>query len=374
MTADLTLDHKYLEGAAKTRRYFSKFERIIGHLDGVTEITTEEGLVKREEAKIIKGYLERLSHTFTALSYKYLMTWRVSGALPNGMSVDRQDSGFPVFQELLQMANDALNVEQHLKNSATPEAIKKDMVKHILNAQSHPTKLQYAMSQRLYYEWLDGRDLFYARNDPQAVWQGNIGEDRRRYLVHWASYDSQTNLPAVYLMELEDSGRTALVQDEGRWPQAQAHLMAQAVSGLKLLTIASGFDQDFDDLHPKTLRRVHIGPMYSHAFTEQTGPLREVLAEASGQAGLDWALSWTVESLWSKKVAEEKSGWFSTVQREIYETTDKDMMNDAGYSDMRRSLILPQRPYQVLEHRDPPGMRGVRKYVVGSKGKVRSYG
>lgn len=370
MTTDLTLDHEYLEGAAKTRRYFAKFERIIEHLDGVTEITTDEGLLGREEAKIIRSYLDRLSHTFTALSYKYLMTWRVSGALPNGMSVDRQDSGFPVFQELLQMANDAVNAERHLANLPAPEEIKKDMVKHILNEHAHPTNLQYAMSQRLYYEWLAGRDLFFAGNDPVANWRGNDAE-RRKYLVHWASYDSQTNLPAIYMMELEDSGRTALVQDERRWPQVQAHLMAQAVSGLKLLTIANGFDQDFDDLHPKKLRRVHIGPMYSHAFTEQSGPLREVLAEASGEPGLDWALSWTVETLRSKKVAEEKSGWFSTVEREIFDLDERSEIT--GATDQRRSLILPQRAYQVLEHRDPKGLREVRKYVVGSKGKVRSY-
>ena len=174
------------------------------------------------------------------------------------------------------------------------------------------------------------------------------------------------------MMEVVDSGRTALVQDESRWPQVQAHLMAQAVSGLKLVTIATGFDQDFDDLHPKSLRRVHIGPMYSHAFTEQSGPLREVLAEAEGAEGLDWALSWTVESLRSKKVAEEKSGWFSTVEREIFDLKDRGELT--GATEQRRSLILPQRAYQVLEHRDPKGLRGVRKYVVGSKGKVRSYG
>lgn len=371
MTGDLTLDHKYLEGAAKTRRYFAKFERIIGHLDSVTEMTTEEGLIGREEAKIIREYLGKLSHTFTALSYKYLMTWRVSGALPNGMSVDRQDSGFPVFQELLQMANDALNAERHLANLPEPNEIKKDMVKHILNEHSHPTNLQYAMSQRLYYEWLAGRDLFFAGNDPVAVWRGNEGA-RRTYFVHWASYDSQTNLPAIYMMELVDSGYTALVQDERRWPQVQAHLMAQAVSGLKLVTIATGFDQDFDDLHPKALRRVHIGPMYSHAFTEQSGPLREVLAEAEGEPGLDWALSWTVETLRSKKVAEEKSGWFSTVEREIFDLDDRSELT--GATEQRRSLILPQRAYQVLDHRDPAGLRGVRKYVVGSKGKVRRYG
>ena len=81
-------------------------------------------------------------------------------------------------------------------------------------------------------------------------------------------------------MELEDSGRTPLAKDERRWPEVQAHLMGQALGGLKLLTIARGIDEAFDDIHPKRLRRLHVGPMYSHAYTSQSGPIRDVLAEA----------------------------------------------------------------------------------------------
>lgn len=371
MMADLTFDHTHLEGAQATRRYFAKFERIMGHLDTVSGINAEEGTIARAEAEIIRAYLDRLAHTFRALSYKYLMTWRVSGALPNGMTIDRQDSGFPVFQELLTMANDAVNAQRHLDTLPTTQRIREDMVRHILNEQSHPTRLQYAMSQRLYYEELTAQEPFWARNDPIAVWRGGENGQRRRYRVHWATYDSQTNLPAIYLMELEDSGWQALPQDERRWPAVQAHLMAQAVSGLKLVTIATGFDTDFADLHPKKLRRIHVGPMYSHAFTQQSGPLREVLAEAAGVPGRDWALEWTVETLWSKDEKEESTGWFSSADRQIFNLPDG---AESGATEVRRSLILPQRPYQVLAERDPPGLRTVRRYVVRDDGKVARYG
>ncbi len=96
--------------------------------------------------------------------------------------------------------------------------------------------------------------------------------------MHWAVYGSQINLPVVYLMQAEDTGRTALPKDQRRWPQVQTHLMAQSLGGLKLLTIARGSDEDFDDLHLKRLRRFHLGPMYSSAYTRQTGPF-QALAE-----------------------------------------------------------------------------------------------
>jgi len=239
-----------------------------------------------------------------------------------------------------------------------------------------PVRLQYAMSQRLYYEEMARGELFWPQNDPDVVWLGNVSEGReprRRYLVHWAVYDSQVNIPTIYLMDVEDTGRIALPKDEKRWPAVQAHLVAQAVAGLKLVTIASGFDTDFDDLHPKRLRRFHIGPMYSSAFTLQTGPLKAVLEEAKAPEGEDWALAWTMEELASERVQLEKSGWFGTVEREIFALDPFAGAADTGRTRMERAIILPQRPFQVLAEKNPPGFREVRKFVVSPGGRVLSY-
>jgi hypothetical protein len=374
----LQFDHKVLDSARATRRYFAKFERIMLHLSDVAALSNKEKLITTAEARILSSYLGALTNTFTALSYKFLMSHRIGDRESAGISIDKSESGFPVFQELMQMASDATQAKIHLKSLPTQERLKKDMVNHILTEKSSPTKLQYAMSQRLYYEYLAQENLFLTQNHPQLVWVGKSMSDgkndtRRSYLVHWASYDSQTNLPAVYLMELEDTASRALVHDERRWPQVQSHLMAQAVSGLKLLTIAKGFDSDFDSLHPKLLRRFHLGPMYSHAFTEQHGPLRDVLSEASGQPGLDWALAWTVESLLSEDTFKEKTGIFKKSERQVFKLDPGLAGKESGATDVQRSLIIPHRAYQVLEEKQAKHFRGTRKYVVGKNKKILSY-
>jgi len=320
------------------------------------------------ELAIIEQHLNSLSQTFTALSYKHLFAARDTGARSEMLEIDRRESGFPVYSELLRLGNDALQADKHLNAMQSQQALKRDMVRHILAEGMPPTRLQYTMSQRIYY----GK-LYLPQNDPEAVWLGNMDDDRRRYLVHWSTYDSQMNIPTIYLMIVEDTGKTALLKDQRRWPAVQAHLMAQSVGSLKMVTIGSGFDLDFDDLHPKFVRRIHVGPMYSHAFTTQSGPLREILAEASGVPGLDWALSWTTETLLSGKVKEEKSGWFGTVEREIFRL-DKDVLDEdgPGATKVEHSLILPQRAYQVLQHQDPISLRKVKKYVVGEGGRVLS--
>ncbi len=371
---DLTLDHRTLEEAHETRRYFAKFERIISHLQGVAESVVSEETALASEIPILKEYLEALSGTFTALSYKYLLAGRVSAMLPSLLNIDRQDSGFPIYQELLQMANDAMQAETHLRSLPGMRDLKIAMVNHILREQTTPLNLQFAASQRMYYEELARGNLFWARNDPRISWSGNVSETRRKYRLHWAVYDSQQNIPILYILDLEDSGRQPLARDERRLPRVQSHLTAQSSASLKLLTIARGFDRDFDDLHPKRLRRFFIGPMYSHAFTEQSGPLRDVLSEVDAGGNENWALAWTTETLLASSSEFESSGFFSSVERQVYKLDPfEDTSEPVGHTHQRRSLILPLRPYQILEERNPPGFASIRKYAVSPSGKILSY-
>lgn len=370
---DRDTDHVGLKDSFASRRYFRKFERITGHLARVAAVMQGEGRLAERDVEILTRYIMRLGFTFKALSMKYLMAGRGGSRVAGALGMDRLESGFPVFSELMLMANDAQQAARHLENMPRAEALKDDMVRKIVGEREVPLKLQYALSQRLYYEELLKGEMFWARNDPRAVWDGDLGEGRRAYTVHWAVYDSLVNLPTVYIMDVEDSGRTALPKDQGRWPEVQNHLMNQSMEGLKLVTIAGAFDEDFDDLHPKRLRRFHIGPMYSSAFTEQSGPLREVLREARAPEGEDWALAWTMEELESREVREERAGWFGTVEREVFALDPfAGRGADTGATRMERAIIMPQRPFQALEEKNPPGFSSVRKFVVSNSGRVLS--
>jgi hypothetical protein len=357
-----------------SRRYFRKFEGILQHMTRVAGVMEAEGRLRRDEVTILTRYASALHFTFQALSHKYLLVGRDTGRFFGSLKIDTKESGFPAAEEILTMANDAQQAERHLREAPSEDALKNQMVGVILGERQIPTKLQFALSQRLYYQELLRGDLFWARNDPEIQWLGNIAEQRRRFMLHWAVYDSQINLPVIYMMELEDSGKVALPKDQRRWPEVQAHLMAQAMAGLKLMTIAKGFDEDFDDLHPKRVRRFHVGPMYSDAFTKQSGPMAQVLAQARAPEGEDWALVWTEETLESERVIEERAGWFSTVEREVFALDPfAGRGADTGATRMERSIIVPQRPYQVLEELDPPGFASVRKFVVSPQGRVLRY-
>ena len=373
--SNVTRDHVGLSDTYASRRYFRKFETIMQHMLHVSGVLRAEGRLNDDEVEILTRYAVKLTHSFRALSLKYLLAGRETGRFFGSLTIDNRDSGFPVAEEIMKMANDAQQAAAHLDGMISVEALKDQMVQTILGDRQIPTKLQFSLSQRLYYEELAKGDLFWVQNDPQSQWLGNLAGGRRQFRLHWATYDSQVNLPVIYLMELEDSGKIGLPKDQRRWPEVQAHLAAQALGGLKLLTIAKGFDEDFDDLHPKRLRRFHLGPMYSDAYTRQAGPLREVLAETKAPEGQDWALVWTEEELVSDRVIEQKAGWFSTVERQVFalDPFAQARGEDLGATRQERSIILPARVFQVLEEKGPPGFSGVRKFVVNASGRVLQY-
>lgn len=187
------------------------------------------------------------------------------------------------------------------------------------------------------------------------------------FLVQWAVYDSQINLPVIYLMELEDTGRTSLPKDAARSPAARAHLVAQSMAGPKVLTSASGVDKDFDDLHPKCLRRIRVGPIYACIDTPQVGPIHDVLMQAHAPDGQDWSLAWTVEDLASARVETKKKGWFGSVEPQVFALGPFSGRGaDTGATRTERAVIPPQRPYQVLAEMNPPGFSAVRKFVVAT--------
>ncbi len=356
------------------RRYFAKFERITGYLHTLADVHLREDAktaVAEQEVACIEDYLQALSHTFAALSTKYLMTGLVTKRAQPRLEIDRTDSGFPVFGEIMRMANDLGQADRHLRDLPDRQRIKGEIVDHILSKHTIPRKLQFALSQRIYYETLVERPVFLAQNDPSLAWLGNVRPDRRQFLIHWAVYDSQRNLPNIYVMIVEDTGRKPLHRDDERWPLVQSHLMAQSLSTLKLLTIARGFDKDFQDIHPKYLKRIYVGPMYSNTFTSQRSEVRDILAEAGGQPGQDWLLAWTSETLVSQETRAVRSGLFGSVPQEVFALDHADASAfDSGASETERSIILPYRPYQALLAGRAPTLERYKRYVVGPDEKI----
>ena len=141
--SELTRDHVGLSDTHASRRYFRKFEGIMQHMLRVSAVLRAEGRLDDEEVEILTRYAVKLHHTFKALGLKYLLAGRETGRFFGSLTIDRRDSGFPVAEEIMKMANDAQQAGAHLEQMAGVEALKDQMVQTILGERQIPTKLQF---------------------------------------------------------------------------------------------------------------------------------------------------------------------------------------------------------------------------------------
>ena len=359
------------------RSYFRTFVDIIARCRAspVELIASErKGALTLLERTGIDDFLDRLRTSFAALSARYRRV-QPGGNAAAGLTIDRSDSGYPVFQEILQLGIDLGEARQVLTSLPTRRALKADILEEVLTRGTLPRKLQAQMSRRIYCEILAERPPFLTVNQPDLMQVGERRAERPAYMVRWAVYDSHRNMPNIYLLGLEDSGDQLLQSDEKRWQRLVEHLTAQSLSTLKLLTIARGIDKDFPDIHPKRLRRIHFGPMYSNRYTRHADVVQDLLSEPEPGSEQDWIFCWTVETLRSKGTTTASSGLFGSTKSEDFEIDvhAHDEM-EAGASKVERGMILPYRPYQRLVERDSPLLRRIRKYVVGPDGLVLKQG
>jgi hypothetical protein len=191
------------------------------------------------------------------------------------------------------------------------------------------------------------------------------------YLVHWASFDGTANLPLIYMATTEDSSEAMVRQlvttdgklnekvdiplpVEGLLNPELAHRFddfteKNSAYTLSPATIATNLDKDFEDLHPKQLRRVVLGPFYSAGITEHNSAVAEVLSKVR-KAENAWLLTWTIQEVYSKGERPGRKGLWSSEKdtQEFYINTDDLEAARQGVSSYEKHALIPHEAYQAL--------------------------
>ncbi|MBZ0164514.1 MAG: hypothetical protein K8H74_17605 [Notoacmeibacter sp.] len=315
-------------------------------------------------AEVLVEYLARLETSFTC--------WRNKLGFTERFRISRADSGYPVFQNVLELENDRNQAETALAGIPDADMLRAEMADFILRHKAMPDGLQKSMAERLYLESLKGGQVFSPFVLPRTVRVSvNPTTKRPYYLVHWGAFDGVANLPLVYMAAVEDSSER-MVKDlvtpdgtlnervniplpvEGLLNPDLAHAFddfaaKNSAYSLSPATIAGNLDQDFDTLHPKQLRRIVLGPFYSAGITENNTVVTEVLSKVSKPQNA-WMLTWTVQEVQSKAERPGKRGlWASTPPRqEFFINTDDLEAARTGVSAYEKHALLPHEAYQAL--------------------------
>lgn len=345
-------------------RYFDSIEAAIDGLDVFLRDERSPFYKHGIVAQVVVEYLARLEKSFSC--------WRNRVAFADTFRIQRAESGYPLFQNVLELENDRSRADQRLTEIPSADELRAEMVDFILRRKEFPAALQTSMAERLYLEDVKAGEVFSPFVMPKTVKvSSNPKSGRPFYFVHWGLFDGSANLPMVYMAALEDSSERmveTLIRSDGSLdPRVSIPLPVDGLLNPELArrfddfaeknsayslspaTIATNMDKDFDTLHPKQLRRVVLGPFYAAGITENNSTVQDVLSRIS-RAQNAWLLTWTVQEVFSKAEKPGRRGlWSSEAPREEFhiETDDLEAARQ-GVSAYERHALVPHEAYQAL--------------------------
>lgn len=341
-------------------------------------------------AKVAAAYISRLERSFAC--------WRNRLGFMETFKISRAESGFPVFQNVLELENDRKTAAQRLASIPPPGELREEMADFILRHKEFPEALQRSMAERLYLEDVKDGSTFspfiLAQTAKVSV---NPKSMRPYYLVHWGSFDGTANLPLIYMATVEDSSEAMVEQlvdtDSGRLNERieiplpvdgllnpdLAHRFddfteKNSAYSLSPLTVATNLDKDFPVLHPKQLRRMVLGPFYSAGITEHNSTVSEVLSKVR-KAENAWLLTWTIQEVYSKAEKPGRKGLWSSEpsSEEFFINTDDLEAARQGVSSYEKHALIPHEAYQALYAAgEAEKIFGGYKVHILSKGQVIS--
>ncbi|MBX3598126.1 MAG: hypothetical protein KF874_11220 [Rhizobiaceae bacterium] len=314
--------------------------------------------------RVAAEYISKLERTFDC--------WRNRLGFIDKFRISRAESGFPVFQHVLELENDRRQANERLAAIPQPDELRAEMADFILRHKDFPTALQRSMAERLYLEDVSNGEIFGPFTLAQtAKVSVNPNNGRPYYLVHWATFDGTANLPLIYMATIEDSSPALVRQlvtgdnklnEKVKIPlpvdgllnpelahQFDAFTEKNSAYSLSPATIANNLDKDFETLHPKQLRRLVLGPFYSAGITEHNSTVTEVLNKVRKPENA-WLLTWTIQEVYSKAERPGRRGLWSSEKatQEFYVNTDDLEAARMGVSAYEKHALIPHEAYQAL--------------------------
>ena len=315
-------------------------------------------------ATLVMKYVERLKTS--------LRCWENKTGFLERFRISRAESGFPIYQNVLELENDRKTAPDRLAQIPDGTRLRAEMVDFILRNKAFPEALQGRMAERLYLEEVVKGDVFSPVILPETSGVSVNGQNGRPVVVvNWAAFDGSQTLPMIYIAKIEDSTENMarmLVTRDGRLntdidiplpvggllnPELAAKfddfVIRNSSYALSPVTIATNMDKDFPTLHPKQLRRIVIGPFYSAGITENSAVINGILSRVRKPENA-WLLTWTVQEVFSTREKPEVKGFFSSTpaSQEFHIDTTNMEASRMGVSAFEKHALVPHEAYTAL--------------------------
>jgi hypothetical protein len=316
--------------APRARVYFAQLRRALGALQHEVE---QETPITNAERSAVAGFVARLRRTLEALALRHFFP-RPGAEL----RIDTTDSGFFHWSLLLELGADVEGRAAALAKLPDKQELKRRMLEQIVRYSLHPAELQAELMRRIYLESLDEGDVFRPFL-PGPLAKVGGADDAASWLWSFASYDRALNRPFLYLVYFEWAGKP-LEEGSDAFAELCAAAERAALGRSSLLVVSRSLDEALPSLRPRIVKRIVLGPFWSHAFTGSEGPLGPLFATLGDR--WPFALRCEAELLISERETRVGAGWLSKGRlRQVFWLSEDTDLAARGVSQLERRLILP---------------------------------
>lgn len=222
------------------------------------------------ESRVLETYLRRFLNSLDCLHLKYLCE------PDRRLRYDPTDSSFPNQIEFREMEQDLARADQIRRDLPSADALKQAILDFVFQHKAVPDALMRQLGQREYYnalithKQLWGLFFGYTPGELQLL-DDTGGRLTREYAYHWGAFDVLTNRPHIYLLVFEQNAKKpVLSEDEGARESFLAAVQKHCINTAPLGVMARDLDAHDEDLHPKLLKRMVVGPLHNRYATDDS--------------------------------------------------------------------------------------------------------
>jgi hypothetical protein len=260
-----TPDFALLDGTDDYARYFNILTKSWTLLLRLYE---QRGSADTYEARVVKSNLERLLFTVKALRMKYSYNPTDRRLL----WVDVSESGFPNAQDVGNVSVDFIKRQERLRTLMPTSMLKHIALDRMIKDQIEPLDTLWELAERSYLEMLNDEKLFLPFNmfaEDIAI-RPTKDKKVRSYSCAWSCYDFRTNRPYIHLLTFDqDKEESPLEQRKPNLLKLLDVLQAEGSRVPDVGILAMAIDNALEPIHPKILKRVGLGPLYTPLLLEE---------------------------------------------------------------------------------------------------------
>ncbi|MEM7393579.1 MAG: hypothetical protein AAF492_14635, partial [Verrucomicrobiota bacterium] len=294
------------------------------------------------------------------------------------------ESGFPNASEISSADVEARDRERRQMALPSDSILKRQFLDHLFKHGKDSEEFLARLSEWHYLDMLKDDRIFSSFTPGEMVEQPSPKKGSRGYLFTWGCYDHKTNRPYIHLMTFEQDATEPPLHGTGFVCRDFMNVIESEGSRVPDVgVLALAIDDALETVHPKILKRICVGPLYSKLLLKhrepnpddpREAPVREVL-ERYARNDTDYMLFLSDEVVFSKRQKVTKSILSSKSKvREIFSIPETDPQCYARRASVIHNYVLM--PHLLLQHLDArtrqtiPGLRHCKKLTYDEQGEV----